>query len=385
MHRVFTPFSLSSVRPVVAVFAMYSFWLPQVVYSAYMGTKHSFHPLYLVGVSLCHLFIPLYILGCPNNFLGLLSVYTNPHYLAEIAGEHGAHAQDLHHLSLSSVSACWVLVVWMTFQVGMLLLQTALGPRFFVPKKWLPSRYDYKRPVPDTLRAAFPASNGSGSGHSTPRGSGSGRNESLGDIAMTGIRSRSSASSSSSTRASSTSGYGGLQALFGYGRSSSGAAGSDNEEDMETGRLLGDGGGSSGGGVAGSGSNASPSATSGESNPGGMDCAICCNLIHFNSRDNLVSFYHASSPRPECSDVFSSSSQDNAMRPRVSRGVPGAVDAREAGVPCVSQRPALARRRLTSGAFLSSASTCAYSTLLRDAVLEGSDVRSFLVIHFFML
>ena len=261
---------------------MYSFWLPQVVYSAYMGTKHSFHPLYLVGVSLCHLFIPLYILGCPNNFLGLLSVYTNPHYLAEIAGEHGAHAQDLHHLSLSSVSACWVLVVWMTFQVGMLLLQSALGPRFFVPKKWLPSRYDYKRSVPDALRAAFPASNGSGSGHSTPR-SGSGRNESPGDIAMTGIRSRASASSSSSRTAASSSSYGGLQALFGYGRNNIAATG-DNEEDLETGRLLGDTAGGSGSSSAG------PSAQpGGESNPGGMDCAICCNLIHFNSRDNLVS------------------------------------------------------------------------------------------------
>lgn len=282
----------------VAVFAMYSFWLPQVVYSAFMGTKHSFHPLYLVGVSLCHLFIPLYILGCPNNFLGLLSVYTNPHYLAEIAGEHGAHAQDLHHLSLSSVSACWVLVVWMTFQVGLLLLQTALGPRFFVPKKWLPSRYDYKRSIPDTLRAAFPASNGSGSGHNTPRSGGSGRNESLGDIAITGIRSRGSAASSSA-RASSTSGYGGLQALFGYGRSSSSAAtAGDNEEDMETGRLLGDSGGS-----AGSSSSAGPSAPPGESNPGGMDCAICCNLIHFNSRDNLVSLFTVPLLLIMCSDL----------------------------------------------------------------------------------
>ena len=61
-------------RPVVAVFAMYSFWLPQVVYSAYTGTRHAYHPLYLIGVSLTQMFIPLYILGCPNNFISKKSV-----------------------------------------------------------------------------------------------------------------------------------------------------------------------------------------------------------------------------------------------------------------------------------------------------------------------
>jgi hypothetical protein len=40
-----------------------------VVYSAYTGTRHAYHPLYLIGVSLTQMFIPLYILGCPNNFI----------------------------------------------------------------------------------------------------------------------------------------------------------------------------------------------------------------------------------------------------------------------------------------------------------------------------
>jgi len=312
---------------------MYSFWFPQAIYSAYTGTKHSFHPVYLIGVSLCHLFIPLYILGCPNNFLGLLSVYINPQYLAEMATEPDAHHSLLHQQPLSSVSACWVLVIWMTVQVGLLMLQTALGPRFFIPKKWLPSKYDYKRPIPAHLCTAFPASNISGGTSSSSSSSSSGdnsgnagRNESVGDIAMTGIRSRSSASSpggsnnnisgtssSSGSRGSWASSYsGGLQALFGYGRINNNSNSNSNinnadgvyeveMSDLETGRLLGDDNNGSyhnSNGNSGSRSSALTSShvaagtgtgTGGDINPGSMDCAICCNIIHFNSDDNLVS------------------------------------------------------------------------------------------------
>lgn len=279
---------------------MYSFWFPQVVYSAYTGTKHSFHPVYLIGVSLCHLFIPLYLLGCPNNFLGLLTVYINPQYLAEMATEHNAH-HSLHQQPLSSVEACWVLVIWMTLQVGMLLLQTALGPRFFIPKKWLPSKYDYKRPIPAHLCSAFPSSNTSGGGSSSNIGDSSGsagRNESLGDIAMTGMRSRSSATSpggsSGSSRGTWASSYGGgLQALFGYGHGSNAGQGGEGEgeaDDLETGRLLGDSlsDGTSNHLSPSSSSSSSAAAASGDTNPGGMECAICCNIIHFHSSNNLV-------------------------------------------------------------------------------------------------
>lgn len=308
---------------------MYSFWLPQVVYSAYTGTKHSFHPVYLVGVSLCHLFIPLYILGCPNNFLGLLSIYINPQYLAEVATEqhalnglNDAHGSFQHHQPLSSASACWVLVIWMALQVGMLLLQTALGPRFFIPKKWLPAKYDYKRSIPAHLCAAFPASNTSGPSVSSSReGSGGGvRNESVGDIAMTGMRSRASATTSppppggssnnndnnNGSRGTWASSYsGGLQALFGYGHSSSSSifnntrsggtsaeheaeGDGDGEQDLETGRLLGNSGDSANINSNNHASSSSSSSGSEDSNPGGMECAICCNIIHFHSDDNLV-------------------------------------------------------------------------------------------------
>ncbi|KAF9437991.1 hypothetical protein BGZ76_010278 [Entomortierella beljakovae] len=42
----------------------------------------------------------------------------------------------------------WGLVLWVALQVGVLLLQDWLGPRFFVPKKYLPPVYDYHPILP---------------------------------------------------------------------------------------------------------------------------------------------------------------------------------------------------------------------------------------------
>lgn len=49
---------------------------------------------------------------------------------------------------LLSPSACIFLVVWLAVQVGILHLQATFGPRFFVPKRFLPQRYDYHRALP---------------------------------------------------------------------------------------------------------------------------------------------------------------------------------------------------------------------------------------------
>jgi hypothetical protein len=44
--------------------------------------------------------------------------------------------------------ACVILVVSTILQVSVVLLQDRLGPRFFVPKFFLPVKYDYGRVVP---------------------------------------------------------------------------------------------------------------------------------------------------------------------------------------------------------------------------------------------
>lgn len=129
-------------HPVLLVLLLYSYWWPQIVFSAVSGTRHPFHPLYLYGSSLSRLFLPLYLLGCPRNFLTLLWEYFSPGYLLH------AHAPQAHLLSLP---ACYLLTCWLALQLLLLQLQSLYGPRFFVPKAMLPQRYDYHRPLPAAL------------------------------------------------------------------------------------------------------------------------------------------------------------------------------------------------------------------------------------------
>lgn len=42
---------------------------------------------------------------------------------------------------------CYILLLWMGFQVGVLTLQQRLGPRFFVPARFLPVKYNYERRI----------------------------------------------------------------------------------------------------------------------------------------------------------------------------------------------------------------------------------------------
>lgn len=52
---------------------MYSFWLPQIIYCAYHEARQPLRPLYVVGMTLTRLALPLYIFGCPHNVLKLQS------------------------------------------------------------------------------------------------------------------------------------------------------------------------------------------------------------------------------------------------------------------------------------------------------------------------
>lgn len=124
-------FSLSFVT-----FLLYSYWLPQIVHSAYTGTKHSYSPLVLAGLSLVRLVIPLYFFACPDNFTRELVHYVNP---------------PTDNFSSMSTAAALCAVVWTAVQVTVLCLQQRYGPRFFVPSRFLPVRYNYHRPVPDAL------------------------------------------------------------------------------------------------------------------------------------------------------------------------------------------------------------------------------------------
>ncbi|XP_054812193.1 transmembrane E3 ubiquitin-protein ligase FLY1-like [Prosopis cineraria] len=102
-------------RPIILL--TYSFWIPQIITNVVRDSRKPLHPHYILGISVTRLAIPLYIFGCPNNFMRI-----EPHK-----------------------NWCICLVVFVGFQAGVLLLQHFLGSRWFIPRQILPEKYSYYR------------------------------------------------------------------------------------------------------------------------------------------------------------------------------------------------------------------------------------------------
>ncbi|KAF9183908.1 hypothetical protein BGZ51_003697 [Haplosporangium sp. Z 767] len=98
---------------------LFSFWIPQIVRNVTRGSKRGLSVWFILGMSVTRLTLPVYFYACPENLMG--------------------------HEPTPWI---WGLVVWVALQVGVLLLQDWLGPRFFVPKKYLPPIYDYHPILP---------------------------------------------------------------------------------------------------------------------------------------------------------------------------------------------------------------------------------------------
>jgi len=109
------------------VFILYSFWIPQIVHCVRADVRQPLRPLYVLGISATRLALPLYLFGCPKN---MLRIEESP-YL------------------------CAALVAWVMLQAGVLMLQAHFGPRCFIPKRFLPPKYDY-------FQEAKPFQSGSG-------------------------------------------------------------------------------------------------------------------------------------------------------------------------------------------------------------------------------
>lgn len=109
----------------VLVFVLYSFWVPQIVMNASKGLRRPLNRTYVLGMSLARLAIPLYVYGCPENFIHLIFSGYRPDY-----------------------RLCFALVVWVGAQVAVLLSQDYLGPQYMIPARFLPPKYNYYRPVP---------------------------------------------------------------------------------------------------------------------------------------------------------------------------------------------------------------------------------------------
>ena len=111
------------------IILMYSFLVPQIICNAQRGTNKALTKPYAIGsvvtralIPMCKSFFFVHDLkidfyGCPNNF-----VHAEPHYLF-----------------------LFYLLAWLGLQLTVLFLQDYLGPRFFVPRQFLPAKYNYQR------------------------------------------------------------------------------------------------------------------------------------------------------------------------------------------------------------------------------------------------
>ncbi|XP_077244352.1 transmembrane E3 ubiquitin-protein ligase FLY2-like [Tasmannia lanceolata] len=102
-------------RPILLI--VYSFWIPQIITNVIRDTRKPLHPHYILGMTVTRLAIPLYVFGCPGNFMRI--------------------EQDKNW--------CVCLGVFMGLQASILLLQHYLGSRWFIPRQILPEKYSYYR------------------------------------------------------------------------------------------------------------------------------------------------------------------------------------------------------------------------------------------------
>mmetsp|Transcript_12111 Transcript_12111/g.34059 ORF Transcript_12111/g.34059 Transcript_12111/m.34059 type:complete len:656 (+) Transcript_12111:510-2477(+) len=101
------------------IFLLYSFWIPQILHCVRADVRQPLRPMYILGISATRLALPLYLFGCPKN---MLRISANP-------------------------ALCVGLVAWVGLQAAVLLLQGHFGPRCFIPKRFLPAKYDYFHPA----------------------------------------------------------------------------------------------------------------------------------------------------------------------------------------------------------------------------------------------
>uniref|UniRef100_A0A7S3LHT9 RING-type E3 ubiquitin transferase n=1 Tax=Aplanochytrium stocchinoi TaxID=215587 RepID=A0A7S3LHT9_9STRA len=115
------------------LFLASSFYVPQILTNIQRDTGDPFHDKFLFGMALTRLFVPLYLYGCPYTFVNLLVEESNSPFEYDPL-------------------FCNLLVFWVGFQVGVLYMQKTKGPRYLIPTKFLPAKYDYGRPIPALLR-----------------------------------------------------------------------------------------------------------------------------------------------------------------------------------------------------------------------------------------
>ncbi|KAK5670085.1 hypothetical protein QVD99_003407 [Batrachochytrium dendrobatidis] len=104
------------------MFLMHSLWIPQVVSNAKRNTWRAFNRSFVIGTSITRFLLPLYAW-----------------YYQDII---------IASQSLPSAKILWALAVFISIQVGVLILQDVQGPRIFIPQQLFPQTYDYHPAFP---------------------------------------------------------------------------------------------------------------------------------------------------------------------------------------------------------------------------------------------
>lgn len=122
------PPSLRKIYEYVAMFILYSLWLPQIYRNIARGSRRSFLWSFVIATSVIRVLPVLYI--CLNR-----------HNVVQ-------HRYD-------PVLACLILG-WLWVQICVLAAQTVFGPRFFLPKSYQTTIYDYHPVITeDDLESGF--------------------------------------------------------------------------------------------------------------------------------------------------------------------------------------------------------------------------------------
>ena len=152
------------------VFALYGFWLPQAALCVRLDCRQPLRPRYVVGTSICRLALPLYLYGegwwCVRwgGGAGLRGVggkaaageasqpgsrdaCASPHHCAPPLPPPSGCPHNMLRIE-PNYGLCAALVLFVGAQAAVLVAQHVRGPRCFVPRRFLPPRYDYHRSAP---------------------------------------------------------------------------------------------------------------------------------------------------------------------------------------------------------------------------------------------
>ncbi|SJX63589.1 related to TUL1-Golgi-localized RING-finger ubiquitin ligase [Sporisorium reilianum f. sp. reilianum] len=102
---------------------LYSFWIPQIYRNVRRGTRKAILKRCVVGTTLTRLFVPLYLLACPDNVM-----FSEP----SVWG--------------------WALAGYLVVQAAVLVSQDLFGPHWFLRREWVPAEavkgWEYHPPLP---------------------------------------------------------------------------------------------------------------------------------------------------------------------------------------------------------------------------------------------